>query len=294
MTGRRTLLVGALVATTLARWGHAQTGLVVVAHGADSAWNAKVREVVAGVEWPHGPQAVAFLMGAEAHTAGWDSAVARLARGGATSGVVVPLLVSSFSGHYRQVRYYAGTLDTLDVELLRHRHASLVPPPLRLVVTPALDSAPELRAAMVDRWRALPPDHRRAPVILVAHGPNDDGEAAAWAAHLEGVAAAIRGAGAPAAQVHLLRDDAPPLVRAGAVAAMRDSVLGLARTHGDSVVALPLLISTGAITRSKIPRDLAGLPVRYDPVVLAPHPALARWVGRVANAAMRAELLGGR
>ena len=90
------------------------------------------------------------------------------------------------------------------------------------------------------------------------------------------------------AQVYLLRDDARAEVRAGAVAALRDSVRALAETHRDSVVVLPLLISSGAITREKIPRDLEGLPVRYHPIPLAPHPALARWIHRVAEAAMRA------
>lgn len=69
--------------------------------------------------------------------------------------------------------------------------------------------------------------------------------------------------------------DVPAEVRAAAVATVRDGVRALAVAHGDSVVALPLLISSGAITRVKIPRDLEGLPVRYHPIPLAPHPALA-------------------
>ncbi|MGH7673774.1 MAG: hypothetical protein ACREMV_00765, partial [Gemmatimonadales bacterium] len=50
----------------------------------------------------------------------------------------------------------------------------------------------------------------------------------------------------------------------------------------DSVLVLPILVSTSSITRVKIPRDLDGLPVRYVPTPLAPHPALARWIERSA------------
>jgi len=54
----------------------AQTGLLVVAHGAGPEWNGPVRETVASVSWPHGPVQVAFLMGAETPASGWDSAAA--------------------------------------------------------------------------------------------------------------------------------------------------------------------------------------------------------------------------
>ena len=47
---------------------------------------------------------------------------------------------------------------------------------------------------------------------------------------------------------------------------------------------MPVLISTGRIDRVTIPKDLAGLPVRYAPMVLAPHAALAQWIERVAIA----------
>ena len=40
----------------------AQTGLLVVAHGAGPEWNQRVREVVEGVSWGHGPVELAFLI----------------------------------------------------------------------------------------------------------------------------------------------------------------------------------------------------------------------------------------
>jgi sirohydrochlorin ferrochelatase len=83
--------------------------------------------------------------------------------------------------------------------------------------------------------------------------------------------------------VALLRDDAPPEVRRAAIAAMRDTVLAMAARAADSVVAMPVMISSGSITRVKIPADLDGLPIRYRAEPLAPRAELARWIERSAK-----------
>ena len=61
---------------------HAGTGLLIVAHGAEHEWNARVRETVAQVRWRRGPVALAFLMG-EDLSADWDAAVDSLVANGA-------------------------------------------------------------------------------------------------------------------------------------------------------------------------------------------------------------------
>jgi sirohydrochlorin ferrochelatase len=124
-------------------------------------------------------------------------------------------------------------------------------------------------------------------VVLVAHGPNDPEEAARWIDNLQRVAAALgnRGMHQPV-RVALLRDDAPAAVRAAAVSGIRDTALTLAARSGDSVVVLPVLISSGTIDRRKLPRDLAELPIRYSPSPLAPLPSIVHWVERVAREAL--------
>jgi sirohydrochlorin ferrochelatase len=84
--------------------------------------------------------------------------------------------------------------------------------------------------------------------------------------------------------VGLLRDDAPAPVRAAAVSAMRDTIQAMAARSRDSVVVIPVLISSGGINRVTIPRDLKDLPIRYHPVALAGHDEIARWIERVAGA----------
>jgi sirohydrochlorin ferrochelatase len=279
----RYLLLALLLIAGPATSQQSPVGLLIVAHGADSGWNARVRETVTQVKWPHGPTALAFLMGAEAGTAGWDSALAQLARGGATSIRVVPLLVSSHGGHYRQIEFYAGLRGSWDGAGTRHDHPVRRPTvPVR--VTPALDAAPELGAALAGGWATFTDADRRRPLVLIAHGPTADKEAQRWIANLSASAlTALRRTGLLAdARVGLLRDDAPAPERAQAVDAIRDTIQRLATASGDSVVVLTALISSGAIDRVKIPRDLEGLPVRYRPMSLTPRPEIARWIERIA------------
>ena len=266
----------------------AQGGLLVVAHGANQGWNDRVRETVQNVNWD-GPVAIAFLMGAEADSVGWDDGVARLVREGAREITVVPLMVSSHGSHYRQIRFYAGELPSLPAELAGHDHGDHSAPPVPMRVTPALDDAPEFAAALSARWREMGTADRSRPLLLVAHGPNDPIDAVEWLADIGSVSEGLRAATGKDLFVGLLRDDAPAPVRARAVAAMRDSVLAMAQRSGDSVVALPVMISSGSITRTKIPHDLAGLPIRYHAEPLAPLPELSRWIERVGRTAAATE-----
>jgi sirohydrochlorin ferrochelatase len=272
----------------------AQEGLLVVAHGAGAEWNARVRETVAQVQW-EGPVALAFLMGAEKESAGWNAAVAQLAERGVQRIVVVPLMVSSYGSHYRQIRYYAGELAELPGELASHDHGTHSAPPVPMRVTAALDAAPELAAALGARWAELDEADRRRPLLLVAHGPNDSADAIEWVENITTVSEGLRTHTRSDLHVALLRDDAPPAVRKAAVAAMRDTVLAMAARAADSVVAMPVMISAGSITRVKIPADLDGLPIRYRAEPLAPRAELARWIERSAReSATRAGAADGR
>ena len=262
---------------------HAQEGLLIVAHGAGLEWNTRVRETVAQVTWDAGPVALAFLMGEEKESAGWNAAVARLTGAGAQRIVVVPLMVSSYGSHYRQIRYLAGELATLPAELAAHDHGTHGAPPVPMRVTPALDDAPELAAALAARWEELGETDRSRPLLLVAHGPNDAADAERWITHITAVSEGLRARTRSDLHVALLRDDAPAEVRKASVAAMRDTVLAMAARASDSVVAMPVMISSGSITRTKIPADLAGLPIRYRAEPLAPRAELARWIERSAG-----------
>ena len=147
----------------------------------------------------------------------------------------------------------------------------------------ALDGAPELSQVLDDRWWSLAPIDRRRSVVYLAHGPSSDDDATIWIGDLLQATGDLAGRGGVRRVVKLLRDDAEPGVRQAAVADLRDAISELARVTGDSVSVLPVLVSRGTINDVTIPADLAGLPVRYVPIALAPSPHLARWIERSAR-----------
>jgi sirohydrochlorin ferrochelatase len=269
-----------------------RTGLLIVAHGATPAWNARVRETVAQVRWRHGPTAVAFLMGSEMVSAGWSVGVKSLADAGATEVVVVPLMVSSFGDHVRQIEHFAGARADLPAGLAAHDHRDMENTPhLPMRVTTAIDAAPELGAILLDVWASLSATDRARPLLLLAHGPQTDEDAARWTRNILTSGQVLSAGGLQGElRVGLIRDDAGPTGRAAAIAIVRDTVTALAARSRDSVVVIPVLISTGNIDRVKMPGDLAGLPVAMRPAPLAPSPRLARWIERVGEDAVSARL----
>jgi len=285
--------VSLLLATTSSLSSQSgRTGLLVVAHGATPAWNARVRETVAQVKWDRGPVEVAFLMGVEADSAGWSAGVKRLIAQGATDAIVVPLMVSTYGDHVRQIEHYAGVRSEIPEGLAEHDHRdpqAMATLPMR--VTGGLDAAPELGAILLDAWRALPAKDRTRAVLLLAHGPQTDVDAAHWSRNL-GTVGQVLSAGGLAAdlRIALVRDDAAPEIRAAAIQEARDTVTALATRTRDSVVVIPILVSTGSLDRLKVPGDLDGVPAAMRPAPLAPSPRLARWIERVAADAFAARV----
>jgi sirohydrochlorin ferrochelatase len=261
--------------------------VLILAHGADSAWNAPVESLAAAVKRSgvvRGPVAVTFLMGQGAPAHRFQDQVASLVKQGAQRVVLVPLLVSSHSGHFDQLRYLAGTLDTLDAVMAHHLHMGGLE---RVTATPmivahGLDDSPELARVLAERATALVPTGReQRALFLLGHGPNDATEYATWMKNLRAVADSVRAAtGFASVAVELVRDDAPAIVRAEAVKRSREIIqLQHSATRHD-VAVVPILISGGDISRRKLPTDLAGLPIVYSGAPLLPSPELVRWVER--------------
>lgn len=273
-------------APVVAQEGPGKVGTIVVAHGGDDVWNALVHQTVQSVELP-GPVEVSFLMGPAAATHRFQDAVARLEKVGVARIVVVPLLVSSYSGHYEQIRYLAGLTDTLDAVMRTHLHHGGIERPrtsVPVTVTSALDDAPELARALAERARARATVPGAQALLLVGHGPNSAEDYADWMANLRGVSDSVRAwTGFADVRVELVREDAPPRVRAEAVRRVRDLIELQHRVTQRDVVVVPILISQGGIPRQRILDDLAGLPVVYGGEPILPHPAIARWIAsRVA------------
>jgi sirohydrochlorin ferrochelatase len=258
-----------------------RVGTIVVAHGGSAEWNGHVRTVAKLVQ-TGGPVEVSFLMGPEAATTRFQDVAARLEKAGVDSIVVVPMLVSSHSEHYQQVRFLAGLTDSINHALhAMMGHAKLEPVSVGVPITVSrsLDDSPVMADILAERALALTRTPSRQALFLVGHGPTTAEDYAHWMTNLRPVADTIRRRTQFAdVRVDLVRDDAPPMVRAEAVKRVRELIEMQHRITEDTVVVVPILISKGRVSRETFMKDLAGLPVRYSGEPLLPHPGLARWV----------------
>jgi len=276
-------LPGCVLAQSAAFTDPARTGTILVAHGASADWNAPVHRIAEAAR-TGGPVEVSFLMGDSAASYRFQDAAARLVARGATRIVVVPLLASSHSGHYEQIRYLARDTAELDPSLRRHldeagieRAAGTVP--LRL--TPAIDASMEVADILAERALHLARTPAEQSLFIIGHGPGSAEDYARWMDHLRPVADSVRSAtGFRDVKLGLVRDDAPPAVRREAVRRIRELIELQAEATGRDVVVVPLLISKGYISTRKLPEDLEGLPIVYDGEGLLPHLALAAWIER--------------
>ncbi len=258
-------------------------GTIVIAHGGSEEWNAPVLRIAAAAP-TGGPVEVSFLMGDGAKDYRFQDAVAKLIEKGAKRIVVVPLLASSHSGHYEQIRYLAGLTDTLDDVMMHHLHHAGIERPhvnVPIHVTPALDASLEIATILAERALALAENPREQALFIVGHGPNSAEDHAEWMANLRPIADSVRArTGFRDVKVGLVRDDAPAPVRAEAVRSIREIIELQHELTGRDVVVVPLLISKGYVSTQKLPGDLKGLPIAYDGEGLLPHPELGNWIAR--------------
>jgi sirohydrochlorin ferrochelatase len=258
-------------------------GTVIIAHGGSEEWNAPVLELARAVE-TGGPVEVSFLMGPAAAETAYQDAVGRLVDQGASRVVVVPLLASSHSGHYEQIRYLTGERDDLPEGLMHHLDMGGIrrpEGPISTTLTAAFDASGEVAGILQRRALALAEAPTEQALFIVGHGPGSAEDYAEWMANLRPVADSVkRATGFRDVKLGLVRDDAPAPVREEAVRRIREIIELQKGLTGRTVVVVPLLVSSGSVSNEKVPHDLEGLEITYDAKGLMPHPLVARWVER--------------
>ncbi len=281
MLRRLALPLAFLLSTELSAQGDPSVGTILIAHGGSAEWNEYVMDVAAKAK-TGGPLEIAFLMGPDAATHRFQDQVAKLERAGAKRIVIVPLLVSSHSGHYEQIRYLAGETDSLDEMMQHHLHMAGIErakTQATLHVAKAFDDAPELATILADRAKAQATDPSQQALFLVGHGPNSAEDYAEWMRHFRSLAAQVQSAtGFKDVRVDMVRDDAPAQVRAEAVTRVRELIAMQAALTGREVVVVPVLVSRGRVSREKFMEDLQGLPIVYSGDPILPHPLVAAWI----------------
>ena len=247
-------------------------GIIVIAHGANPTWNMPVTNAVARVSQTI-PAERAFLMGTPDQTP--QQAYDKLVAGGAKRIVVVPLFVSSYSGHAEQVKFIGG--QRADYPHAEHMKLEQVKGSVPIVgVGRGMDDHAIVGDIIADRAKSLSTDPKNEWLMIVAHGPNEEDEAAQWNKAIANVGARVltklRFKGV---DVRLLRDDAPKEVKDKALAEMRASVEEKSKTS--KVVVVPLLLSTGRVG-GQIPEVLKGLTFAWDGKPLLPDDRIADWI----------------
>ena len=269
----------------------ARVGTIVIAHGGSDEWNAPVLALAEAAQ-TGGPVEVALLMGDAAPRYRFQDAVASLVEQGAERIVVVPLLASSHSGHYEQIRWLARATDALEETMQHHLHMAGIersPLDVPITVAPAIDASMEIATILAARARNLADDPGAQALYIVGHGPNSAEDHAGWMANLRPVADSVAAlTGFRDVKIGLVRDDAPAPVRAEAVLAIRETIELQRALTGRPVVVVPVLISKGYVSE-RLRRDLAGLDIAYDAEGLLPHPELARWIERRVREAISHE-----
>ena len=260
------------VGSTIAAAADEQLGVLVVAHGSTAEWNANVEAVVTILQ-RHTPSTAAYLMGKENRKP--QEAYDELIAAGVQRIVIVPLLVSSYSSHYEQVRFLGRLRDDYPgsewMKLTQLHGAAEV-----VSVTPALDAHPILADILSDRARALSRDPSKESLVIVAHGPNGVADADRWMSAIRQLGVQIQSL-VPFEEidVRLLRDDAPKPVKDQALAELRNSVA--TRAESGRVVVMPLLLGPGRVL-DQVPDVLTGLDYLWDGRPVLPDSRIADWV----------------
>lgn len=260
-----------------------QVGVLVMAHGGGPIWNGEVEAMLAPLRTDY-PLEIAFGM---ADPASLQDAVSRLEARGVNRIAVVRLFISGESW-FERTQQILGLSPGAPPRPAPSAHPGHDPhaghnmdlwridtTSTFAMSTQGLAEAPEMGAVLVERARALSQDPGRESVLILGHGPEDDGENQRWLARIDGRADAVRRA-LPfrRVQVETLREDWPEK-RADAEARIRAFVAEAGRDGGRAIV-IPYRVA-GFGPYVSVLKDLTYV---SDGKGLIPSQGVERWVRR--------------
>ena len=290
-----------VVALCAARTSSGQTGILLLAHGGQPAWNDRVIELAAKVDKTK-PTEVAFGMATRPNI---QSAVDRLVARGVREIVAVPLFVSSWSSvitsteyllglrveappalaHFAKMNHASGAnKSSHDVHAAQAVGDGALPVkssvPIRM--TPALNDHPIVAEILVSRARSIGTTPASEALVIVAHGPTEENDNRKWLADMESLSRRVALLEKFASIDYLtVRDDAPKPVWEKAKAELR-AVVQKRTAEGRRVLVVPLLISFGGIEKGLRAR-LDGLTYTMATSGLMPDDRLVGWVLAMAE-----------
>ena len=250
-------------------------GVLLIAHGSSSeSWCAPVRAAAGNVDLPY-PAELGFLEGVLGESI--EDAVDKLNSHGVSEIVAVPLFVSSSSNHIGEIKYILGLGDAIpgDEDLVQVNTTA------NITLTSAMDDHWIISSILANHAADLSEDPCNETVVTISHGVSDN----------DAIFAGWNESGASLAEQTLFR---LRYIHNLDIGGSRYSLARLNETlHPDlaaraviedisatsTPVVLPLFLSPGYNTNTKIPALLANLTYIYDSEkTLATHPAFAEWI----------------
>jgi len=281
------------LASAFAQTPDPKVGVIILAHGGKANWNEEVMKVRAEVDKVY-PAEVAFGMASRKTI---QAAADKLAARGVERIVAVPLFISSHSTVITSTEYLLGQRADAPKDLAvfaKMDHSSdgghsshsahstydgtrPIDIKIPVVMTGALDDHPKVAEILTARAKALGGTPENEVVIVVAHGPVDEGSNRKWLADMSSLVATMKKeTDFKRIEYLTVRDDAPEPIRSQATAELR-SIVKKAKAENAEALIVPLLLSFGGIEEG-VKKRLSGLPYKMSPQGLLPDPRLAQWV----------------
>jgi hypothetical protein len=286
-----TLRIFALLFGMLGPVDSPRTGILVMAHGGDERWNQDVEAVVEPLRARY-PIEIAFGM---ARTSTLREAARRLEEKGADRVAVVRMFISGES-FLEQTEYILGLRKELTkpVETATHAeahagpgaadHCAEKPEPISSGATFVLSGegvadSSLIEEILVDRVRSLSKDSSKESVLILAHGPGDDGENERWLSKMRMRTQRLTEIGMfRGIRCETLREDWPDK-RVEAERRIREFVEN-GNKEGGRVIVVPFRVAGFGPYREV----LEGLTYVSDGVGFCPHPNMTRWIEQTAKA----------
>lgn len=292
-----TFIVALVMPMTPQATQRALPGVLLLAHGGSSAWDANVQAIAAEVNKTQ-PTEVALGMATRANI---QAAVSRLEARGVTRITAVPLFISTHSSVITSTEYLLGQRKDMPPALkifarmshgdgghaghegqADHTDGTLpITSSVPMRMTSALDAHPLVAGIVLDRAMAMSTRPAGEAVILVAHGPTADDENERWVANLRVIASQPSFRSFASVDALTVRDDAPAPVREAATQELR-TLVERRSAEGRKVLIVPVLLSYGGI-EAGIRKRLEGLTYVMSSQALAPDPRLVDWVRAMAQ-----------
>jgi sirohydrochlorin ferrochelatase len=252
-----------------------RAGVLVMAHGGSSDWNAAVEAAIAPLE-AEVPIAIAFGM---ARRETLQEAMDRLTRAGVGRVAVVRVFLSG-SSFLHATQFLLGVREDPPAYLLEVSDSAggQAPEPIEtradVAIEPTgLSEAPEIGSILRQRVESLSRDPANESVLLAAHGMSTEKANRTLVRRLDSLADLIRSLGRfREVRVETLREDWPE-PRARAERRIRAWILRANEEDGRAIVVPVRLFGFGPYREV-----LAGLEYVADEKGLVPHPLIGEWV----------------